>query len=85
MTHAFNPSPWETEVGGFVSFRTARYTQRSFVLKIIIVIIIINITKRKVYNKLGSFYEMFLVKQNFFLNSFFEEARKTLVHVFQVL
>jgi hypothetical protein len=29
VAHAFNPSTWETEAGGFLSSRTARATQRN--------------------------------------------------------
>jgi hypothetical protein len=33
VTHAFNPSTWEAEAGGFLSLRPARATQRNPVLK----------------------------------------------------
>jgi hypothetical protein len=33
VAHAFNPSTWEAESGGFLSSRTARATQRNPVLK----------------------------------------------------
>jgi hypothetical protein len=33
VAHAFNPSTWEAEAGGFLSSRTARATQRNPVLK----------------------------------------------------
>jgi hypothetical protein len=33
VAHAFNPSTWEAEAGGFLSSRTARATQRNPVSK----------------------------------------------------
>jgi hypothetical protein len=33
VSHAFNPSTWEAEAGGFLSLRPARATQRNPVLK----------------------------------------------------
>jgi hypothetical protein len=33
VAHAFNPSTWEAEAGGFLSLRTARAIQRNPVLK----------------------------------------------------
>jgi hypothetical protein len=33
VVHAFNPSTWEAEAGGFLSSRTARATQRDPVSK----------------------------------------------------
>jgi hypothetical protein len=33
VAHAFNPSTWEAEAGGFLSLRTARATQRNPVSK----------------------------------------------------
>jgi hypothetical protein len=33
VVHAFSPSTWEAEAGGFLSSRTARATQRNPVLK----------------------------------------------------
>jgi hypothetical protein len=33
IAHAFNPSTWEAEAGGFLSSRTARAIQRNPVLK----------------------------------------------------
>jgi hypothetical protein len=33
VVHAFNPSTWEAEAGGFLSLRTARATQRNPVLE----------------------------------------------------
>jgi hypothetical protein len=33
VAHAFNPSTWEAEAGGFLSSRTARTTQRNPVSK----------------------------------------------------
>jgi hypothetical protein len=33
VAHAFNPSTWEAEAGGFLSSRTARATQRNPILK----------------------------------------------------
>ena len=33
VAHAFNPSTWEAEAGGYLSSRTARTTQRNPVLK----------------------------------------------------
>jgi hypothetical protein len=33
VVHAFNPSTWETEAGGFLSSRRARAIQRNSVLE----------------------------------------------------